>query len=217
MSFMAEGSQPHYVIGMYAIITGCGRFGAGLAKVLAEKGHDVVVVDTGADLRLVGNGFDGLVLDGSPIDSEILMQAGIQKADILIAGTADDKKNILSVQLALERFRIPAAIARVSDPALASFYRKLGYMTFCPTSTIINQVISAIQGESFSSLAGTIDPDVVPMTIPESWAGSKLGRINPGKGRKVIGVISRGTVLGFKSKHLLARGDTVLLRKEAAR
>lgn len=202
---------------MYAIITGSGRLGTGVAKALAEKGHDVVIVDEGADLRLVGDGFDGLVVEGSPIDGDVLALAGIKKADLLVAATSDDRRNILSVQLAVEMYHVPKAIARVSDPSLADFYRRQGVTTVCPTATGINQVMACIQGEVFPSLAGTLDPDIVAILVPGDWTSVPMARVDPGPGRRLIGVISRGRVKAVEPRRHLMEGDTVLLQKEASR
>lgn len=216
-AFMAASGGLRYVIPMYAIITGCGRLGTGVARALAEKGHDVVVVDEGADFRLVGDGFDGLVVDGSPIDSEVLALAGMPKADLLVAATSDDKRNILTAQIAVEMFHVPTAIARVSDPSLAAFYRSQGVSTVCPTATGINQVMATIQGESFPALASTIDPDIVAVVVPGSWVGVAMGRVDPGPGRKVIGVVSRGHVKNLEPRRTFLEGDSALLLKEARR
>lgn len=202
---------------MYAIITGCGRLGTGVAKALAEKGHDVVIVDEEADLHLVGDGFDGLVMEGSPVDSKVLISAGIKKAELLVAATADDRKNILTVQLAVEMFHVPKAIARVSDPALSDFYHEQGLSTVCPTATGINQVMASIQGELFSSFAGKIDPDTVAIIVPDNWAGIPISRIDLGLGQRLIGVISCGRVRVVDPKRQLKAGDTVLLWKEGHR
>ncbi len=42
---------------MFVIIAGCGRLGAGLAKALSAKGHDVVVVGEDIDLSPAGQRF----------------------------------------------------------------------------------------------------------------------------------------------------------------
>jgi Trk K+ transport system NAD-binding subunit len=202
-----------YGIRMYVIITGCGRLGAGVAKALAEKGHDVVVVDERADPRLLGEGFDGLVVDGSPTDQEVLILAGIRKADLLVAATSDDRRNILTVQIAKASFGVPKAIARISDPSLASFYRSQNMSTVCPTSTGINQVIATIQEVAFDSLSGFMDPNIAAIVAPHEWIGLTMGKLPPGGNRRVLGLVSKGRVHQWEPGRVIAKGDSILLAR----
>ncbi|HUW69539.1 MAG TPA: TrkA family potassium uptake protein [bacterium] len=198
---------------MYVIIAGCGRLGSGVARALSAKGNDVVVVDEGAERRLVGDGFDGLIVDGSPVDEDVLALAGMKKADLFIAATSDDNRNIMAVQMAMAVFGVPKAIARVSDPELERFYRAQGLSTVCPTSTGINQIVSKIQQESFSTLGGVMDPNVAALIAPPEWVGLAMARISPPTHRKVIGIVSRGRVHGWEPSRLVGPGDSVLLSK----
>ncbi len=198
---------------MYAIIAGCGRLGSGVARALSASGHDVVVVDVGAERRLVGDGFDGLIVDGSPVDEDVLALAGMKRADLFIAATGDDKSNIMAVQMAVAVFGVPKALARVSDPELERFYRGQGLSTVCPTSTGINQIIATIQEEAFPVLNGTIDPNVVALIAPPEWIGLSLARLPAPSHRKVIGVVSKGRVHGSEPGRVIGQGDSVLLSR----
>jgi trk system potassium uptake protein TrkA len=130
---------------MFVIIAGCGRLGAGLARVLSSQGHDVAVVGEDIDPRRLGGEFDGITVAGNPVDEEILDRAGARKADLFVAATADDRLNAMAAQIAREIFRVPSVLARISDPAMEAFYRELGLDTVCPTSTAINQVLDLIR------------------------------------------------------------------------
>ncbi|OHD25504.1 MAG: hypothetical protein A2Y38_11180 [Spirochaetes bacterium GWB1_59_5] len=198
---------------MYAIIAGCGRLGSGVARALSAKGHDVVVVDVGAERRLVGEGFDGLIVDGSPIDEDVLKLAGMKKADLFIAATSDDKRNIMSVQMAVTVFGVRKALARVSDPELERFYRGQGILTVCPTLTGINQILATIQEEAFSPLGGTLDPNVAAMIAPPEWVGLTLSRLPIPSPRKAIGIVSKGRVHGWEPGRVVGQGDSVLLAR----
>ncbi len=198
---------------MYVIIAGCGRLGSGVARTLSAKGNDVVVVDVGAERRLVGDGFDGLIVDGSPVDEDVLALAGMKKADLFIAATSDDNSNIMAVQMAMAVFGVPKALARVSDPELERFYRGQGLSTVCPTSTGINQIMAQILQDSFSTLGGVLDPNVAALIAPPEWVGLSMARISPLARRKVIGMVSKGRVHGWEPGRLIGPGDSVLLSK----
>lgn len=198
---------------MYAIIAGCGRLGSGVARALSAKGHDVVVVDVGAERRLVGEGFDGLIVDGSPVDEDVLALAGMKRADLFVAATSDDKRNIMAVQMAVAVFGVPKALARVSDPELERFYHGQGVATVCPTSTGINQIIATIQEEAFSALGGTIDPNVAALMAPREWVGLTMARLPIPSDRKAIGIVSKGRVHGWEPGRVVGSGDSVLLSR----
>jgi trk system potassium uptake protein TrkA len=132
---------------MFIMVAGCGRLGAGLARILSSQGHDVVVVGEDIDPRHLGAEFDGLMVAGNPLDEELLGNAGIGKADLFVAATADDRLNAMAVQIVRESFHVPMTLARISDPALEVFYRGIGLDTVCPTSTSIDQILDLIRGK----------------------------------------------------------------------
>jgi len=210
----ANGAR--YAYGMYTIIAGCGRLGSGVARALSEKGHDVVVVDEGAERGCLGSGFDGMVIDGSPVDEGVLDAAGMRKADLFVAATGDDRRNIMAVQMAVELFGVPKALARIADPDLERFYRDQGMSTVCPTSTGINQVIATIQETAIAPLDGTIDSNVVALVAPAAWVGSTMGKLSRPKGRRIIGLVSRDRVHGWEPGRIIRDGDSILLERGSA-
>jgi len=138
---------------MFIVIAGCGRLGAGLARVLSSQGHDVTVVGEDIESRRLGGDFDGVTVAGSPIDEEILERAGLRKADLFVAATTDDRLNAMAAQVAREVFSVPSTLARIADPAMELFYRGLGLATVCPTSTTIDEILDLIGGTPRRSLA----------------------------------------------------------------
>jgi len=198
---------------MYAIIAGSGRLSCGLARALCLEGHDVVIVAEDIDHGRLGNEFDGLVLNGSPTDEELLLKAGIAKAQLVMAATADDNANVMIVQMAREIYRVPLALARISDPDREKFYRSLGLTTVCPTTTGINQVLSLIQRSFFSALPGTIDVDLIGLKPSAEWIGRKVAEIDVPEGRKLIGIAGHGRLAGADRKALIRRDDTLIFTR----
>lgn len=199
---------------MYVIIAGCGRLGAGLAKALGAQGYDVVVVGEDIDLRRLGSDFDGVTVQGNPAEEDVLVEAGIAKAELLVAATADDNTNVMVVQIAKEIYQVPLTLARISDPDREQFYRKLGLATVCPTTTGINQFLGLIQRHNYATLAGTIDVDLIGVKPPPEWIGRGLGDISLPEGRKLIGVKDDGQVAAAEPGRLIAADDTLLVSRE---
>jgi K+ transport systems, NAD-binding component len=118
---------------MYIIIIGCGRFGGNLAKDLSDEGNDVCIIDRNGDkLNSLGSGFNGQRIKGIEFDSDNLAEAGVERADALIAVTPDDNVNITVSMIADKIFHVPQIIARVNDPEKNYFYHKLGINTINP-------------------------------------------------------------------------------------
>ena len=119
---------------MNVIILGCGRIGSTLARAMAQDGHEVTIIDQNSDaFRRLGANFRGRTILGNGIDEEVLKKAGIERADAFVAVTNGDNTNIMSVQIAREKFHVPKVMARIYDPIRAWAYRELGIETICTT------------------------------------------------------------------------------------
>ncbi len=101
---------------MDIIIIGCGKVGATLAETLCGERHNVVVIDTNADkVSQITEDLDAMGLVGNGASIDILTEAGVQTADILIAVTASDESNLLMCLMA-KRVGKCHTIARVRNP-----------------------------------------------------------------------------------------------------
>jgi trk system potassium uptake protein TrkA len=196
---------------MFVIVAGCGRLGAGLAKVLSAQGKDVVVVAESIDQKRLGNDFDGVTVSGSPIDEDVLKKAGIEKAQLFVAATADDNLNIMAIQIAKEVFHVPMVLARVSDGEREKFYKGMGLSTVCPTTTGINQILGLIQKSLFAPLAGYIDPDLVGVRPLPEWVGRPAGKIDLGDERRLVGVVRRDGSPDIDQGRPIEKDDTLIL------
>src|SRR5512147_1453935 len=102
---------------MRFIVIGCGRWGAGLARTLLERGHNPSVVDVDpAAFDRLGDGFAGGRIVGSGLDRDVLVRAGIERASGLAAVTFSDEINVAVARAAREMFRVPKVVARLYDP-----------------------------------------------------------------------------------------------------
>lgn len=117
---------------MYIIIIGCGRVGSLAAKMLANEGHNVVVVDRDPEaFRRLGSAFNGITIQGFEFDEEVLQQAGIERADVFVAATSSDNANIMASEMAKKIYGVPHVVVRVYDPAREYAYQRLGVNTIC--------------------------------------------------------------------------------------
>ncbi len=126
---------------MKIVIMGCGRVGAQLAGLLDADRHKVTILDMDAySFRRLAPTFGGTALIGNGIDEEALKRAGIEEADIFVALTQGDNRNVMATQIAKHIFNVPRVICRIYDPLRQELYNTLGIETFSPT-TIFAQLV----------------------------------------------------------------------------
>lgn len=101
---------------MNIIIVGCGKVGYKLIEQLAHEEHDITVVDTRAEVvQNAVNEYDIMGVAGSGTDVDILTEAGVDKADVMIAVAGSDELNLM-VCLMAKKLGNCQTIARVRKP-----------------------------------------------------------------------------------------------------
>ncbi|WP_075184737.1 Trk system potassium transporter TrkA [Teredinibacter haidensis] len=106
---------------MKIIILGAGRVGGTLAANLANEDNDITVVDANEGyLRELRDRIDIGVVHGQASHPEVLLRAGIEDADMLIAVTGVDEINMVACQIAHSLFRTPTKIARIRSQAYSN-------------------------------------------------------------------------------------------------
>ncbi|WP_336036121.1 cation:proton antiporter [Halobacterium yunchengense] len=117
------------VIPMRVIIVGGGTVGRALAERLEDRGENVVLVESDAQMveRARNEGFT--VHHGDGTDTEELRSAGAENARIVVAATGDDDVNLLVAQLADSKFDADTIIARANNPDNVDAFEDLGVRT----------------------------------------------------------------------------------------
>jgi trk system potassium uptake protein TrkA len=140
------------------VIVGCGRVGAAIAEAYDAGGHEVVIVDavTAAFDRLP-DGFGGRAVRGDGTDEDVLRKAGTEGADVFIALTEGDNRNVMAAQLAVEALGVQRVIAKLNDPVRAAAYAELGIATLCRTGLMLDAVNEYL-GLPASALPGMSAP-----------------------------------------------------------
>ncbi len=130
---------------MRVVIVGCGRVGAIIAELLDAAGHEVAILDlqTRAFDRLTPS-FKGNAIRGDGTDEAVLRRAGSDGADVFLALTEGDNRNIMAAQLAAEVFGIERTVAKINDPVRAEAYASLGIATLCRTNLMADAVYEFI-------------------------------------------------------------------------
>ncbi len=105
---------------MNIIVVGCGKVGCTLAEQLCKEGHDISVIDIDNKVvEEITNSFDALGITGNGASYSTQMEAGVDKAHLLIAVTGSDELNLLCCLIARKASKCKT-MARVRNPIYSS-------------------------------------------------------------------------------------------------
>ena len=102
---------------MNIIIAGDGKVGSMLTRQLSQEGHSITVIDL--DAKVLGKSverYDVISVQGNCASMAVLLQAGVEHADLLIAATNEDEVNLLCCTTAHALNPKMHTIARIRDP-----------------------------------------------------------------------------------------------------
>jgi trk system potassium uptake protein TrkA len=157
--------------GMYIIVVGGGKVGFHLAKELVEANHEVLVIEQdSAKAKEIADELGDIVLDGDGCEATILEKAGTARADMLLAVTGDDEDNLVSCQVAKQRFNVARTVARINDPKNEEVFRKLEVdITVSATSAIMAHIEQELPTHHLSVLVKLKGSglELVEVRIPE--------------------------------------------------
>ena len=135
---------------MKIIVIGTGKVGTVLTEQLAQEGHQVVAIDHNErKLIALQNSLDVLCLSGNAINRDLLIEAGVEDADLVISATDSDEVNMLCCLLA-RKLGASHTIARVRKPELADeiemFSEDMGLsMTINPELYAAQEIFSILR------------------------------------------------------------------------
>ncbi len=168
---------------LYIVIVGGGNIGYYLSKALLNQGHEVLIIER--EVRKCERLEDELgscCMRGDGCETAVLTEAGLNRADVLIATTSQDEDNLVSCQVAKHRFKVPRTIALVNNPINENIFKKLGIDgTISVTNTILEHVEQEIPAHPLIHLltmSGQMEEVVELLVTKESPAiGKSIGHL----------------------------------------
>ena len=116
---------------MRIIIAGMGDVGQHLAKQLSTESHDIIAIDTDSQrLNYIGSVTDILTINGSSTSINVLNEAKVNRADLLVAVTSSEGVNMTTAMLA-KKLGAHRTVARIGndeylDPKSGVNFSELG-------------------------------------------------------------------------------------------
>jgi trk system potassium uptake protein len=203
---------------MFVAINGGGEVGSFLARTLQGKGHSVSVIDRRPDVisKLAEElSTRVLVVEGDACDVRTLENAGVDRADVFASVTVRDEENLVSCQLARQRFGVERVVARVNSPRNEEAFHALGIDAISST-TVIGQLIEeqltvgdiirlyTLQKGRLGLLEVEVPPGA-PVTD-----GRTIAELNLPDEIVLVSVLRAGLLLIPRGRTVLQAGDRVM-------
>jgi len=127
---------------MYVVIIGGGNVGYYLAKALVAAEHEVLLMEKNRlTYRTVAEELGEIAMQGDGCEVKLLEEAGVGRADVVVAATGDDEDNLIICQMARMKFNVPRTIARVNNPQNERLFHQLGIDATVSSTRIIYNLI----------------------------------------------------------------------------
>ncbi|NUR72103.1 MAG: TrkA family potassium uptake protein [Hamadaea sp.] len=199
---------------MHIVIMGCGRVGSTVAHSLESRGHSVAVIDQDGDaFRRLPADFSGITVTGVGFDREVLIQAGIERADCFAAVSSGDNSNIISARLARETFGVPNVVARIYDQNRAEVYERLGIPTVATVRwtamRVVRHLLPEDTGEVWRDPTSVVS--IVEAPLHADWIGRPLSAIEEASGTRAAYVMRFGLGILPTVSTVLQDGDQLFM------
>jgi trk system potassium uptake protein TrkA len=192
---------------------GAGEVGFHTALQLSKENHHVVVVDHNPEsLNAINEYMDASTLQGLASSPDILREAGLQEADLLIAVTNSDEVNLQACRFAKLISPSTLSITRIREESYLSFMKETGLENFAvdalinPEYEVAQQITGLVKTPAASSVADFADGRVKllglkpPLTSP--LLGRKMSELHPpGAPEFLVAALDHG------GKFIIPRGD----------
>jgi trk system potassium uptake protein len=133
------------------LIVGGGLVGSTLAARLSQSGRDVVLVERDAELaRRLAAKLDIQVVPGNATLARVLREAGVEKADVVVAVTESDEANLVVAMLSAALFEVPRLLVRLREPgheegfAWLARKRQLDYRSVNPDAAAVERILNLL-------------------------------------------------------------------------
>jgi trk system potassium uptake protein TrkA len=203
---------------MKIVVLGAGQVGASVAHSLSNENNDITIVDTDSHrLKDLQDRLDIRCVLGFASHPKVLIRAGIEDADLVIALTNSDEVNMTACQVAYTLFNTPTRIARVrsseymEQPALFHRAHCPIDVLISPESLVVQHISSLIEYPGALQVLDFADGRA-QLVATQAYAGSPLvnQRLHTLKQHMPAGADARVAAIYRKEKTIIPDGGTVI-------
>ncbi|MGB8265060.1 MAG: TrkA family potassium uptake protein [Candidatus Velthaea sp.] len=205
---------------MFIIVVGGGKVGTYLTRGLIKQQHEVVVIEKDAKkAQMMTNLLEtDVAIVGDGCDPSVLSQAGIARADVVVADTGDDEDNLVVILIA-KKFSKARCIARVNNPKNKLIFESLDtehpVTVISSTEIILAHIDDKLNALNLEPLArvGRGDLELVQLSIGANSpaSGKRVAELDLPRGCIVVAVDHHGgDVVIPNGDTLIASGDDVI-------
>jgi trk system potassium uptake protein len=201
------------------VLIGAGNVGLTVARALEARPERIRVRAIERDRACAERAADALertiVLNGDGMDSEILAEAGVDRADVLLAVTDDDKINLLA-SVRAKAMGCKMAIALINDPSLAPLMDHLGIDAYInPRATTVSSILRHVRHGRVRAIyaVGDGEAEVIEAQVlsTSSIAGRTIASADLPEGALVGAVLKGGVLVRPRGSTLLEAGDVLVI------
>jgi trk system potassium uptake protein TrkA len=201
---------------MRVAIAGAGKVGRSIAAELLENGHEVLLVDKDPHAISVESvpAAEWLLADACEISA--LDEAALDRCNVVIAASGDDKVNLVVSLLAKTEYGVPRVVARVNHPKNEWLFSEawgvdVAVSTPRLMSALVEEAVSVgdlVQLMRFSQG----DANLVELTLPADagLVGTRVGDVTWPEDTALVTIIRQGRVLVPSQDDPLEGGDELL-------
>jgi trk system potassium uptake protein TrkA len=203
---------------MKVVIAGAGAVGTFLAEDLSANGHDVLLIEKSpAAVPQLADELKIQLMVADACEVDVLQEAGVDRADVVIAATGDDEDNLVISLLSKQEFAVPRVIARVNHPKNHWLFNEswgvdIAVSTPHLISALVEEAVSVgavVRLMQFESAGARL----IEVTLAERSpaAGATIEYIGLPRGAAIVAVLRDGHVIVPRSDIQLRAGDEVVL------
>jgi trk system potassium uptake protein len=197
---------------VHVVIMGCGRVGSSLAASLDRLGHEVAVIDKDRQaFRRLSADFSGRQVVGQGFHREVLVEAGVERAQAFAAVSSGDNSNIIAARVARETFGIARVVARIYDAKRAAVYERLGIPTVATVPWSTDRLMRMLLPDGVASAwrepTGTVA--ILPLPVNEEWVGRPVRELETTTGCRVAFIVRFGTGVLPRPETFVQAEDTI--------
>ena len=201
---------------MRVAIAGAGAVGRSIAQELLENGHEVLLIDKNPKaikVEMVPRA-EWLLADACEISA--LDDAALERCQVVVAASGDDKVNLVVSLLAKTEYGVPRVVARINHPNNEwLFNESWGVDVAVSTPRLLSALVE--EAVSVGDLVRLMtfrqgEANLVELTLPQDapLAGQRVGSVAWPRDTALVAILREGRVLVPTPDHTLEPGDELM-------